>query len=568
MADACGERILSNDYMDLIWRVNVSEEEITSQGLTCVQPLGDRFFSLFIERRFLPEVEPYIFSYHLFPNCYGLLQTESLSQSGILQIQNQPMLNLKGKGVILGFVDTGIDYQNSCFRDQAGRSRILEIWDQTDRGGEAPKGLSYGTVYTREKINQALESENPEAVVPSRDRNGHGTILASIAAGSQNVPEDRTGAAPLSDLAVVRLKEAKPYLKEFFLIPEEAEAYQENDIMAGIYYLNRLALRERKPLVICMALGSNMGGHEGTGPLSQVLNSMSAQLGRAAVAAVGNEANQGHHFFGRVERAGAFREVEFRVAPDEYGLTMELWGNLPDVFSVSLISPSGEVLPRIYLRMLTTRIHRFVFEQTVVYLNFTVQEAGSGDQLLVIRMRSPAEGIWRLRVYGNAIVDGSFHLWLPMTGFISSETRFLKPDPNVTITEPANGGTLISAAGYNGANGSIYLDSGRGYTRKGRIKPDFAAPAVTVEAVTLNNRGTSVTGTSAAAAIAAGAAALMLEWGIVREGFVLMNGVEVKNNLIRGAGRRPDLSYPNREWGYGTLDLLASFETFISPRPE
>lgn len=562
MADECEERIFSDAFMDLLWRRTEGEEQ------PCSQPLGDGFVSFFVDRAYFSEVEPYIFSFHLFPHCFGLLQTESLYTSGILQVQNRPGLELKGKGVILGFVDTGIDYQNTCFRDPAGDSRILELWDQTDRTGSPPEGFHYGSVYTREDVNRALRSGAPEKEVPSRDEDGHGTILASIAAGSEDAAADRRGAAPLADLAVVKLKEAKPYLKEFFLIPEGVKAYQENDMMAGIAYLNRLALREEKPLVLCLALGSNQGGHEGTGPLSQVLNSLSLKIGRACAAAVGNEANQGHHFFGSVERVGAFREVEIRVAPGSYGFTMELWGKAPDVFSVSLISPSGEVLPRIYLRTLTTQEYRFVFEPTIAYLNFTVQEAGSGDQLLVIRMRSPSPGVWRLRVYGNEVVDGSFHLWLPMAGFLTSETRFLLPDPDVTITEPANGGTLMSTAGYNGANDSIFLDSGRGYARRGGIRPDFAAPAVNVEAVGLSNRVTHVTGTSASAALSAGAAALLLEWGIVRGGYPLMNGVEVKNDLIRGAKRRPDLTYPNREWGYGTLNLLSSFETFIRPRPE
>ena len=72
-----------------------------------------------------------------------------------------------------------------CIRDR--KSRIRELWDQTDQSGTTPEGIGYGTVYTQEELNRALENAEPFSIVPSRDDSGHGTKLAAIAAGSENL---------------------------------------------------------------------------------------------------------------------------------------------------------------------------------------------------------------------------------------------------------------------------------------------------------------------------------------------------------------------------------------------
>ena len=114
-------------------------------------------------------------------------------------------------------------------------------------------------------------------------------------------------------------------------------------------------------------------------------------------------------------------------------------------------------------------------------------------------------------------------------------------------------------AWYNGADKSIAISSGRGYTREERIKPDFAAPGVEILGVNARGQTALRSGSSLAVGITAGAAALMLEWLALRlEQNV--NTVQIKSLLMAGTQRRPDLAYPNREWGYGTLDLYQTFE--------
>lgn len=559
--EQCREKIVSEDYADFIWQTNVREEDIREiYPDVCVQRINDYYTVFYADRnKWTADRERlYEYGYELFPTLYTPLQSESLEASGILALQNQPVLNLRGQGVLLGFVDTGIDYRNRCFLDAAGKSRILTIWDQIDQSGTPPEGIGYGSVYTREQINEALASALPYEIVPSLDSSGHGTRLASIAGGSENLENSFVGAAPLASIAMVRLKPAKSYLKEYFLVSPEAEAYQENDVMLGVRFLEELAQREGLPLVICLAIGSNMGGHTGTSPLSSYLNAIGARAGRCIVIAGGNEANQGHHYYGVMREQEPYQDVELRVDERETGLMMELWSNTPDVFSVSVTSPSGEEVPRVTSAQ-KNWMFDFLFEKTVIYVNVQSLDPFSGEQLIAIRMADPSPGIWRIRVFGERVVDGVYNLWLPVTGFISAQTEFLNSNPDITLTEPSNTETPITVGAYRAENGSLYMDSGRGFTRNGRIKPDLAAPGVNVTAYGPDNRETAVTGTSAAAALTAGGAALLLEWGVGRGNRLTMGTLEIKQLLIRGADRSPSLLYPNRSWGYGTLNLYQAF---------
>ena len=159
------------------------------------------------------------------------------------------------------------------FRNLDGTTRIAGIWDQTIQDGDPPEGFLYGTEYTEERINAALHSESPQELISSEDTDGHGTFVASVAAGSAESSGQFLGAAPEAVIAMVKLKPAKKYLKEFFAVAEDAHCYQENDILAGLRYLNELARRREMPLVICMAIGTSFGGHNGDSLLAGVQDS-------------------------------------------------------------------------------------------------------------------------------------------------------------------------------------------------------------------------------------------------------------------------------------------------------
>ena len=220
------------------------------------------------------------YGYDSIPNLYTILDTSSLDSAGISRTAEQPFLGNKGRGTLIGIVDTGIDYTNPLLRDPDGSTRIAAIWDQTVPGTglstpDPIDALHYGSVYQRSHINEALRSEDPHSIVPTSDPLRHGTQMALVAAGSEDADAFFSGAAPESELVVVRLKPARTYLRDFFLIREDAIAFQEDDIMLGIKFLLYIARQEKKPLVILLGLGTNTGSHSGTSPLGLYLNSLS-----------------------------------------------------------------------------------------------------------------------------------------------------------------------------------------------------------------------------------------------------------------------------------------------------
>ncbi len=459
-----------------------------------------------------------------------------------------------------------------------GSSRIYSIWDQSipyvpnsGQEGNLPEELSYGTEYGREAINRALQAENPFDIVPSRDTEGHGTFLAGVACGNEDVEREFSGIAPLAELVVVKCKEAKENIRKYYGITGDVSCYMENDIMLGVRYLARIAYRRRKPMVVCIGMGTSLGSHYRGGALGEVLQSYGDLRGFIVVAACGNEGNTSHHF--HQEELGARQEtdVELRVDGREDGFTTELWCKAPSLCSVGLISPGGEYSGRTYARVGERQVIRFLLEETVVYIDYLLVSFESGDECVRIRFFGPEEGIWRIRVFNETDISVQFDMWLPIRDFIRQGTYFLRPDPNITICDPANNSQIISVSDYDGANRSVVADASRGYNRRGEITPDIAAPGVNIFGPLPRQGNVALpageaaprygyrTGSSAAAAVTAGAAILLAEWGIVKENDINMDSVGVQKYLIRGANRSGRV-FPNEEWGYGTLDLYGAFE--------
>lgn len=163
-------------------------------------------------------------------------------------------IQLYGTGVLIACIDSGVDYAHRDFRKEDGTTRILRLWDQTIPGNP-PEGYRIGTEYTREEINAALQSPSPaerEKLVPSRDTSGHGTAVLAIAAGngaeSQGVYR---GMAPESELLVVKLG-----------VPREGGFPRTTELMQGVDYAVRTAVKLGKPLVINLSFGNSYGSHE------------------------------------------------------------------------------------------------------------------------------------------------------------------------------------------------------------------------------------------------------------------------------------------------------------------
>lgn len=561
----CSYSVTSEDTADFISTYSALPEQLSAMtGIECIDFVSRQFAVLHIPMDDLES--PMNFSYYTYsaiPKLYSLLDTDSMEASGILPASRIPAFGNQGQGVLIGFVDTGIDYQNPLFRKEDGSSRILGIWDQTLETGvlDPVNGFQalYGTQYSREEIDQALAAPDPLALVPSADENGHGTFLASVAAGGEDPDQNFTGAAPKASIAMVKLKPAKEYLRDFYLIREGADAYQENDIMMGVAYLLHLARRFSMPLVICLGLGTNQGSHVGKSPLGLYLDDINIYAGTAVITAAGNETGYGHHYRAVTRPEETLQTVELNVGEKDSGFSMEFWAQDVDIYRVGFISPTGEVVDPLPSSTEEENVIRFLVEQTEITVYSSIVNTATGSQMIFIRFKDPMPGIWNLTVSSALNVTGAFHIWLPSRGFISDTTYFLRPDPDTLVTGPGNSQYALTVSAYDHTTGGIYIHSSRGFSRSGQIKPELAAPGVNITGAGLRSGFVQRSGTSAAAAHAAGAAAILLHWGILERNDPFMNTSAIKTYLIRGAKRNPALTYPNREFGYGTLDLYQAF---------
>lgn len=453
---------------------------------------------------------------------------------------------------------SGIDYRNPLFRDENG-SRIAWLWDQS-LVGDAAEPVPYGRVFTKEDIDRALASGEPLDVVPSTDTNGHGTALAGVAAGGMAPRENFSGAAPDATLIVVKLKQAKMYLRDFYQFPPNVEVVQENDVMMAISYAMKAAQQLKMPLSICLGIGSSQGAHQGDSPLSQYVD-YSAGFSQISISvAAGNEGSAQHHFVGSLSSPNNLSIAELRIGENEPGFNLEFWGQPPGFFNISIQAPTGETLNVSNSLGAGTQELSFVFVETKVMVNYVSIERQTGNTLVYFRFLHPAAGIWKILVSSRDNQTADFHMWLPVEGLISEDTYFLESSPYNTITSPGNSIDSITVTAYQYRDNSLYLRAGRGFAPNGIITPQFAAPGVDIKVPLLNGEFGSASGTSLAAAQTAGVAALLFEWAVIRGNEPYFSGNSVKFYLQRGARREENMQYPNPEWGYGRLDLYHTFE--------
>ena len=570
---SCTNSVASEDFADFIAPYFTTPEEfIRSQGTDCIDFVNSTLAVVYVPLSTVTPSTYTSYTYSAVPKLYSLLDVTSMDAAGITPAGELPVLNNQGAGVIVGFVDTGINYTDSLFRNVDGSTRIIGIWDQTNNSdnsnnieNETAKPFSafsalYGTQYTAEEINLALNSDNPASIVPTRDENGHGTFLASIAAGNRDERAGFSGAAPQASIAMVKLKPAKQYLRDFYLIRDGADAYQENDIMMGVSYLYFLARKYSMPLVVCIPLGTNMGSHMGMSRLGQYLNQVSLSNGSAVITAAGNETGARHHFRAVMDASTDEVTAELRVGEREAGFSMELWAENMGVYTVGFISPTGEVAREISIPLRGENTVSFLLEQTQITVYTQIADVSAGSQFIFMRFENPMSGIWRILIRNSLDIRETFHIWLPVRGFISDETYFLRPDPDTIITDPGNARYPITVTAYDHTKNSIYIHASRGYSLSGRIKPDLAAPGVNILGASVSGRRlTRMSGTSVSAAHLAGAAAILLNWGVLNANYPYLNTPVLKSIFVRGAQRNPALTYPNREFGYGTLNLYEAF---------
>ena len=444
---------------------------------------------------------------------------------------------LTGRGVLVAIIDSGIDYYHDDFRNNDGTTRIVRLWDQT-----------LDQVFTAEEINAALATgSRAEArrLVPSVDISGHGTAVASIAAG--NGRENRgqyRGVAFESPLLVVKLG-----------VPQESGFPRTTELMRAVNFAVREAVDMQMPLVINLSFGNTYGSHDGTSLLETFLDDISNYGKTAIVVGTGNEGVSGGHISGVLTMSSP-QEIELSVGGYQQSFSVQLWKSYADLFDISIITPSGEVIGPISSRLGPQTIN---YRNTRILLYYGKPGPYSVAQEIYLDFL-PIDtyiesGIWGFRLTPRQIVEGKYDLWLPSAGVLNQSTRFLRATPETTLTIPSTATKVISVGAYDDTYQSYADFSGRGFTRRtNQVKPDLAAPGVGIIAARTGGGYESVTGTSFATPFVTGGSALLMQWGIVDGRDPFLFGEKIKAYLIRGARPLPGItSYPNPEVGYGTL---------------
>ncbi len=557
-------KIISNDYADLIADGLALQNIYSLFSDVSVVRINNVYSIAYLPAGYIDQNIIYNVGYDSIPKVYGLLSTNSYEASGDLHAYQTSINQLSGSGVIIGLVDTGIDYRNQVFQYADDTSKIISIWDQTiDNGNNYPEGLYYGTEYTREMINTALSSDDPLSVVPSTDEIGHGTVLASIAGGTYDAANNFMGVAPNAEFVIVKLKQAKANIKDFFFLPQDTIGYQENDIMLGINYLMQTANQLNRPIAICIGLGSSQGAHLGEGIFNNYLAGIGKLSNVSIVVAAGNEGSSEHHVFGEMSPANNYNDVLLTVGNDNPGFFMEFWGSAPSVFTVDIYTPGVELIgsiPSVFLQGSTIHL---VTETTSIIVDNILESSLGGDQFMLYRIRSPIKGTWRFRITALGNLSASYHMWLPINNFIQEGTYFENSNPYTTITTPGNEKTVLTATAYNALTRELYYAASKGFTKDNQPKPDITAPGVDVLAPGIGNQYMLNTGTSVAAAYTAGTVALLLEWGIIRGNQIALPSAKVRSIMAIGADRSADIIYPNPDWGFGIINSTRSIALTI-----
>ncbi|MCC8137199.1 MAG: S8 family serine peptidase [Clostridiales bacterium] len=494
--------------------------------------------------------------------------------SCVYALQTAPY-DLFGEGVLVAVIDSGVDYFHPDFRKEDGTTRIRAIWDQgavlpadrmtetADEGtagggrsvppGHVPAGFTRGVEYTQEDINAALTAGSREAglaLVPEQDASGHGTEVLGIAAGNGRASGNPyRGIAAKSDILVVKLGTPQP---DGF--PSTTE------LMQAVEYVMGKAEEFAQPAAINLSFGNVYGSHRGTSLVETYLDMM-AQRGRnVIVAGTGNEGNTGGHVSGKLRSAAMEAEsaaiIEFLISDFEPAMNLQIWKNYADEFEILIEHPNGRRAGPFGEETGTAR-YRLGFTNLLVYYG----EPGpyQAEQEIYIDFVPEEDyidsGIWRLLLKPRRIVTGEYSVWMPDGRARNETTRFLTPAPDTTMTIPSTASRVIAVGAYDARLDSFASFSGRGWPDTPYLnRPDLVAPGVDVTTTAVGGGYVSVSGTSFAAPFVTGAAALLMEWGILRGRDPYLYGEKVRACLHRGARQLPGFTqWPNNQVGYGAL---------------
>lgn len=498
-----------------------------------------------------------------FRRRYVLQDISPSSVDNINAIKINPYLDLTGRGVLVGMVDTGIDYLNEEFIREDDTSRVISLWDQTIQD-TSDQSVHIGRTFTNEEINSAIQAhrnnQDPYAIVPSRDDVGHGTQMAGII-GARGASQEFQGVASGCEFVIVKLLESVYYRNQLEAngVPY-VPIYNTSEVLPAIEYLKNFAITANRPMVIYLGVGTTEGSHDGNSLIERYVTSVTSYRGIVPVMGVGNEGATEGHASGNILQIGGIASVELRIPREIRYLSFSIMAVKPNRISLNVISPNGEESNFIKARANEVENIDFVFLKTQMNVRYFVPEQYTGHEVISISFNNIKAGIWTFRLRGDYITDGRYNIWLPPQKTLPEGTRFLQADPFVTLTMPSTARNVATVA-YFGNDNALVASSGKGFGINDIISnPDISTIGVDILTTKVTGGVTTVSGSSAAAAVVAGACVLLLQWGIVNGNDRTMFSQKVIAYLIHGADRsNPIFRYPSREIGYGYFDLLGTF---------
>lgn len=471
---------------------------------------------------------------------------------------------LTGSGVLVGIADSGIDFRHPAFRNEDGSTRLLYLWDQTgvpDEEGvfRSPDGYSGGIEWNQEQLNNLLLEDGsaeqlPEGIgIPDERGSGHGTAVAGIAVGNGNGSAGKRyrGIATQSPLIVVKLGVSREGFS------------RTTEVMEALDYMVRKAVLLQMPIAINLSFGNNYGAHNGQSLFESYISDLTGIWRNVIVVASGNEGDARHHV--SVRLVSEMESIPFAIAANETNLGLQIWKNYSDDFAIFIEAPDGS---RMQVDARLDNAEEYIIDGSRLLVYYGEPSPFSVTQEIYLEWIPEgeraflAEGVWKILLIPEKIVDGQVEMWLPTIEAVGMSTGFLRPTPETTLTIPATARKVVVVGAYGQANDTLAAFSGRGNTSDRREAPTLVAPGVGIITAAPGGGYTARTGTSMAAPFVTGSAALMMEWGIVRGNDMYLYGEKVKAYLIKGARPLPGEPVPSMRQGWGALCLRDSIPNF------
>lgn len=551
------------DEWELIVRFTGSLEEIKNELNISIEELLGGYAIIRIPQYLIGRLSDYSqIDYIEKPKSLVLEQMEGIGSSCVNRVR-LPDYNLTGKGTLVACLDSGVDFYHPDFQNADGTTRIAVMWDQTTPGNP-PEGYTTGSVYTTEDINAAIEAREAGSsgqgndqgqpdrgrdIVPEFDATGHGTAVLGIMAGNgRGSNRGIVGVAPEAEIIVVKLGN-----------PDGRGFPRTTQLMLAIDFAVRYAMGTGKPLAINISFGNNYGAHNGDSILERYMDTVSNLYKMSIVTGTGNDGITARHTAGNL--SGGQREtVEIYVADYMNSFNLQIWKHYLDDFDIFIESPANRQIGPLSSY---SRVQNYVLPEDMISVYYSEPTPYNPEQEIYIswipRGDYVTPGIWKIYLQPRRIIAGDYNMWLPVAGSTSSEVSFVRPNIFNTLVVPSTARYVISVAAYDSRNDTYAGFSGRGPNLEQELpqavgKPDLAAPGVAINTSRSGGGYGEFSGTSFAAPFVTGAAALLMQYGIVDGKDPYLYGEKIRAALIRGARKLPfQESQPSPMVGWGAL---------------